>query len=282
MQSMYTKPESSTITSKILGSAGFVGRCLTRHLIGCGNKVVPYDLKEGRDLRDDTLSFTGIDRIYFLAWDVGGSKYLYDPKTQQAQLLWNVQILQKVMPQLAEHTVPFLFVSSQHSGRRTAYGLTKQLGEYWTQLAGGFSVRLWNIYGEVEKVGERSHVVGDLITQALTTGEIRLMTHGYEMRNFIFEEDACRGMELAMKIGNSLTEIYDLCGNETVSILRVANIIAECTGAKVIPGFDQGFFEEGVYDRPNRLPWFTPQYSLEEGLHLTVERYRESLKNAES
>lgn len=280
---MSTKPESSTTTpvSKILGSAGFVGRCLARYLEKQGHEVVHHDIQYTRDqdLREKNIFFGGIDYIYFLAWDVGGSKYLYNKDTQQAQLLWNVQILQKVMPQLAEHTVPFLFVSSQHSGRRTAYGLTKQLGEYWTQLAGGFSVRLWNIYGEVEKVGERSHVVGDLITQALTTGEIRLMTHGFEMRNFIFEEDACRGLVMAME--NRPENIFDIASREPVSILRVADIIAQMTGAVVTTGYQTGFFDGTLY-RPDVLPGFEPEYKLEEGLSKTIQRYRESLINAES
>ena len=77
--------------------------------------MIPFDIKRTleEDLRSVHLDLEGIDRVYLLAWDVGGAKYLYEENTQLKQLDWNLRLLLNIMPQLQAKMVPFLFVSSQ-------------------------------------------------------------------------------------------------------------------------------------------------------------------------
>jgi dTDP-4-dehydrorhamnose reductase len=64
----------------ILGSEGFLGKRLCKFLEQKNQNVVRIDIKNStsQDLRKIQLPLNNIDRVYFLAWDVGGSKYLYN------------------------------------------------------------------------------------------------------------------------------------------------------------------------------------------------------------
>ena len=264
-----------TITSLVLGSSGLVGRCLCRYLEERGNIVVPYDIRRdsSEDLRYATVDMNWIDEVYLLAWDVGGSRYLYRKDTQEGQLEWNLRLLTNMIPQLKESRVPWLFVSSQISGQPNAYGLTKSIGEYWVKLLGGRTVRLWNVYGDVEEENDRSHVISDMIRNALTSGEIHLLTDGKERRYFTFEADVCRGLEIAML--EKTDKIYDIANPNNISVLDVAEIIARITGAKVYPGKGKSNWTDFLVS--DSLPGFTPQIGIKEGVEIMIERYRESV-----
>ena len=174
-----------TGTNLVLGSEGFVGKAFCRYLEARGERVIHFDLKRGpkEDAREVVLPLAEVDRVYFLAWEVGGAKYLYRDDAQFMQLDWNLKLLLNVMPQLKASGLPFLFVSSQLAEEYdTVYGVTKRLGEVWTHLMKGVRVRLWNVYGAYEDSTERSHVVADFVWQALTQGEIRMMTTGEDFR----------------------------------------------------------------------------------------------------
>jgi nucleoside-diphosphate-sugar epimerase len=197
----------------VLGSEGFVGKYLCKYLEKKGEQVVRFDIKRSKkeDCRFAKLTLKGIDKVFFLAWDVGGAKYLYREDTQLKQLQWNIDILKNVMPQLK---VPFVFTSSQLAEENTVYGITKKLGEFWTKLMGGCFVRLTNVYGVDEKTSERSHVISDFVNQA-KKGKIKMMTDGSEKRQFIHLEDIC----------NTLYETK----NSWVSIKDIAQIIQTIT-----------------------------------------------------
>lgn len=268
-----------TTTSLVLGSSGLVGRCLCRYLEERGKIVVPYDIRRDskEDLRFATLDLHWIDEVYLLAWDVGGSRYLYRSDTQESQLEWNLRLLTNTLPQLKESGIPWLFTSSQLSGEPNAYGITKSIGEYWTRLAGGRTVRLWNVYGEVEEENERSHVMSDMIRQAFNGGEIHLLTDGKERRRFTFESDVCRGLEIAML--EETDKIYDIANpNITSSVIDAAEIIAGMTGAKVYPGTEKSNWTDFAVSEI--LPDFSTQIGVEEGLGIMVERYQEAISVA--
>lgn len=260
-------------TNLVIGSDGFVGNPFCNYLESLGEKVVRFDLKRGpaEDARVARLSFERIDRVYFLAWEVGGAKYLYRDDIQFLQLDSNLKLMLNVFPQLKEARVPFLFVSSQLAEEYdTVYGSTKRLGEVWTHLLKGVRVRLWNVYGAFEPPSERSHVVADFAWQALRSGEIRMLTTGEERRQFIYIDDVCRGFHHALD--RPLDGIYDISSFEWVPVRQVANIIAELTGAKVIPGKRTG--STPITPMRGKIPGWTAGVSLEDGLARMVKLYR--------
>lgn len=253
------------IRNLVLGSEGFVGKSLCDYLERHGEVVVRFDIKRGEkeDARYCKLPLDQVDRVYFLAWEVGGAKYLYRDDVQFLQLDWNLQLMLNVMPQLREAGKPFLFVSSQLAEEYdTVYGATKRLGEIWSHLMGGVRVRLWNVYGGYEDMSERSHVISDFVHQALDRGRIEMLTNGDEVRQFIYIEDVCCALHKA--ISEQLPGIYDVSSMEWVSIKSVANIIAELTDAEVCPGDKVG--STPFTPMVGKIPNWSPIIPLREGL----------------
>jgi len=260
------------MTSLVIGSEGFVGKPLCRYLEGHGERILQFDLKRrpSEDARVASLDFTGVDFVYFLAWEVGGAKYLYRDDIQFVQLDSNLRLMLNVFSQLQKAEVPFLFVSSQLAEEHdTVYGATKRLGEVWTKLLRGVRVRLWNVYGSYEPPSERSHVVADFVWQALHHREIRMLTTGEELRQFVFIADVCEAFRSAVQ--QRLTGLYDVTSFEWVSVRHVADIIAKLTGAKVVPGNNRG--STPITPMCGKVPGWNPCVSLEEGLRRTLALY---------
>ena len=251
----------------VLGSSGFVGAPLCDYLETFGHEVVRFDIREGKDCRHHRLPLTGVDRVFFLAWDVGGAKYLYHPGTQTNQLLWNTLIMSNVFMQLESTATPFTFVSSaQASNPTTAYAAQKRVGEIWTEQLCGTVVRLWNVYGAYERTTSRSHVVGDLIHSALTAGKIELMTHGDEQRRFCYIEDVVAAIANAHHRAGPLDVVADKS-----SVFDIASMIGTLLNVPVIRGEDTG--HPGNFTIAGS-PVFCPT-PLWDGLKKTIELYKE-------
>jgi len=259
------------IKNLVIGSEGFVGSALCAYLEKRGEDVTHFDIKRGKqeDGRVAILPLHEFDRVYFLAWEVGGAKYLYRDSTQLYQLNWNIELLRNIMPQLQKHKTPFIFISSQLAEETdTAYGVTKKLGELWTRQLKGMCVRLWNAYGVLEEVTERSHVVGDFVHQAITTGTIHMMSTGEEKRQFIHINDVCEGIHYVLE-NNLNTEVYDLTSFEWSTVRDIADIIGKYTNAKIIPGIQKGSVRSITVIK-GKPPGWTPRVTLEAGLKMMV------------
>jgi len=258
----------------VLGSKGFIGSYLCDHLISQGDQVTGIDIKISKfhDLREGKLELDGIDRVYFLAWDVGGAKYLYRRDTQMQQMENNSKILCNIMPQLIESNIPFLFASSRLAQfTDNPYGVAKRMGEIWTLLSkNGIALRIWNAYGSVEKIDEKSHVISDLISKAITTGVIDLMTDGSEIRKFTHLFDICSAFTYAISNHKGLYDILD--DEKWISILDIATIIAKLTGANIQLGMTKqntvGSKEIG------RIPGWKNTINLEDGIRKMVDQYK--------
>jgi len=260
----------------VIGSEGFVGRPFCSFLESRQETVVRFDIKrcQAEDGRSVHLDLEGVDRVYFLAWDVGGAKFLYRDENQFSQLDWNLRLLLNIMPQLQAARTPFLFVSSQLAEEYdTVYGVTKRLGEVWTHLLGGVRLRLWNVYGAIEEPSERSHVVADFVHQALTGGEIRMLTHGTELRQFIHIDDVCRAFHGAMT--QQLQGVYDVTSFEWVTVRELADVIARLTGAVVVPGRSAG--NTPITPIRGKIPGWIPKVNFEDGLRSMVDAMRREL-----
>lgn len=258
----------------IIGSDGFVGKPLCKYLESCGEDIVKMDIKRGiqQDCRYANLELDGIDRVYFLAWDVGGAKYLYNKDVQLQQINHNTLLMQNVFSQLQGRDIQSLFISTQLAVNvDTVYGATKRLGEVWSRELNGVAVRLWNVYGSPETINVKSHVVSDFVNQAITNGEIHMMSTGEEYRQFIHTDDVVRGFKHALDI-NHTTSICDVTSFEWVTIKKMAQIIADYTGAKLFYGKEQSYSEFTPIS--GKLPNWNPTVSLETGLIRMVDTMR--------
>lgn len=253
----------------VLGSEGFVGKAFCKYLETKNENVirVDYKLSPDQDLRYAKLDFSNIDKIFFLAWEVGGSKYLYNNNTQLDQIDWNMRLLTNIMPQIYQSNIPFLFVSSQLAEiTELAYGVLKRAGEIWSKQIGGSIVRLWNVYGPIETPSERTHVVADLIYQAVIFKKIELMTTGEEKRQFIHIDDVCDAFYNAINLKTS--DIFDVTSFEWISISDVASIISSYTEADIIYGKTIG--NTPLTPIKGKIPGWIPKVSLDEGIYKMI------------
>jgi nucleoside-diphosphate-sugar epimerase len=260
----------------ILGSEGFLGKRLCKFLEQKNQNVVRIDIKNStlQDLRKMQLPLDNIDRVYFLAWDVGGSKYLYNSSTQLTQMEWNSQLMNNVFPQLKE--TPFVFISSQLSEKiDTVYGSQKRTGEVWTKLyQHGVSVRLWNLYGYIEEFNEKSHVISDFISQAKNNGIIEMLTDGKEERQFIHIDDVCEALLKSFDIKDK-TQTYDITTTKWISIYNIAKIIQKHTNCEIKIGDVVG--ETVLIDNKTMVSNWSPKISIEDGLKNMIEKNNEVL-----
>ncbi len=260
----------------VIGSSGFIGGPLCKYLESQNEIVTEFDIQNNRldDARYREFPFKNFDRVYFLAWNVGGAKYLYDDNTQFSQLEWNVKLLTNILPQLKRDKTKFMFVSSHLSDNtHTVYGVTKRLGEIWTSLINGINIRLWNIYGQYESESNKSHVVADFIHQALTKNCIQMLTTGEERRQFIHIDDLVYIMKWLMD--NKKVGTYDITTNHWITIYRLAEMISDITGCKIQRGFETG--HEVKIEPQYLLNNWTPKIQLYDGLQTTIEQYRKSI-----
>lgn len=266
-------------TSLVIGSEGFIGTSFCTFLEQKGERVVHFDIKRGEheDARFAKLPLQDVDAVYFLAWDVGGSKYLYEPKLQKNQLDWNMALMKNVFDQVEKSHKKFLFVSSQLSEEvDTVYGVTKRLGEVWTELLGGVCVRVWNAYGYMENEDVKSHVISDFIYQSLKTKKITMMTNGAEWRQFTHITDLSNAFYMALHAPNRKRTVYDASSYEWVQIIDIAQMIAKATGALVIPGNKIGH-DPIASPNKGRVPKWLPTIGLEEGIAQMIKEAKATL-----
>jgi nucleoside-diphosphate-sugar epimerase len=199
---------------------------------------------------------------------------LYEKKLQIGQLKWNLDLMRNVFDQVEAAKKPFLFISSQLAEEcDTVYGVTKRLGEVWTQELGGVCIRVWNAYGVMEPLDIKSHVISDFVYQALKTKKIKMMTDGEEWRQFTHIQDLSAAFHAALSLKKGKRTVYDASSYEWVRIIDIANIIADLTGAKVIPGKISGHNPLPSLNM-GRVPGWLPRYTLRDGIKEMIDQAR--------
>jgi dTDP-L-rhamnose 4-epimerase len=123
-------------------------------------------------------------------------------------------------------------------------------------------VRFWNVYGPLEKPSERSHVISDFVHQAHSSKQIKMLSTGQELRQFVHVDDVSRAMHMAMN--QNLKGVYDITSFAWISVLDVAKFIGTEMGAEVFPGTETG--RTPITPMVGKVPHWWPQIELEEGI----------------
>jgi nucleoside-diphosphate-sugar epimerase len=92
------------------------------------------------------------------------------------------------------------------------------------------SVRLSLAYGPGTKIGD-SRAINSFIHQAIAESKIELKDSGDAMRTYCYVTDAIEMCFAVMNLG--IKNIYNVAGNSRISILNLATLIAEITGASL-------------------------------------------------
>ena len=276
------KKMSETKRILILGSSGQIGAYLTEYFKKKDYDVREFDIVNGEDqdirkFESSTLhaAISTADFIFFLAFDVGGSRYLKKYQHTFDFIHNNSRIMVNAFDYIKRYEKPFVFASSQMSNMgHSPYGVLKNVGELYTKSLNGLVVKFWNIYG-IEKDMDKSHVITDFIKKGFETGTIDMITDGTEEREFLYAEDCCEALDTVMCKYSEFTSDNDLhitSGNST-SILEIGREIQKLFKGigkeiKVVPSEEKDVVQKDARNiaDPFFREWWEPKTSLVEGI----------------
>jgi len=270
----------------ILGSSGQIGTALTQW---CGQNSIPYaEFDIVRDSEEDlrtennerlNAALKDSDFVMFLAYDVGGSRYLQGKQDQFEFISNNAQLMEYTFRALKEAGKPFIFVSSQMANLSfSPYGALKVVGEHYTRSLGGIVVKLWNVYG-VETDLAKSHVITDFIHKANDTKCIDMITDGTESRQFLHAEDCSRCLLALAEQYDAIPRDKELhvASGQWHTVLEVAKIVANLfPGTEIHPAAAKDEVQKDSRFDPDTfiLNYWVPKISLVDGINRVVQEMK--------
>lgn len=273
----------------VLGSRGQIGEALVSKIKEHKeHTVLEFDLENSpeQDLRINKNIILDMlvqesDFVFFLAFDVGGSRYLATYQNTYDFVSNNIKILDQTFDVLKKHNKPFIFASSQMANMSySSYGLLKSVGEKTTEILGGIVVKFWNVYG-LEHDKTKFHVITDLIIKAANTGKIDLMTDGTEERQFLYADDCS---ECLIELSTKYSEIprdkqLHVTNFDWTNILNVADTVAShFPGSMVIPAMAKDEVQKNKRNEPDTFifNYWKPKTLLTEGISYIVKEMIQS------
>ena len=267
----------------ILGARGQIGAYLTDYLREKGHTVYEIDKELDPWWHDLTIHGNGYvlekimdsDFVFFLAFDVGGSRYLKKYQHTYDFINNNAQMMVNVFNALKMSKTRFVFASSQMSNMgHSPYGAAKKLGELYTKALGGLTVKFWNVYG-VERDMEKAHVITDFIRKGFEEGDFEMLTDGTEERQFLYAEDCCEALETIMNNYGDFKpdDPLHITSFRQSSIKEVADIIVgqfNLIGKfiKIKPGVAKDSVQLDKRNEANNYitGWWLPKTNLQDGI----------------
>ncbi len=267
----------------ILGSEGQIGAYLSEYLTQKGHEVTGVDVVYGpeNDLRVTPNTYVestikNADFVFFLAFDVGGSRYLKKYQHTFDFVNNNTRVMANTFRLLKKYNKRFVFASSQMSNMSySPYGVMKRVGELHTTALKGLIVKFWNVYG-IEKDMEKAHVITDFIRRGFEEGEFEMLTDGTEQRQFLYAEDCCEALETVMECYSDFKpeDPLHITSFNSTSIAEIAAIIQgqfnliDRFDVKIKPGLAKDSVQ---MDKRNEADtyisgWWLPKTSIEQGI----------------
>jgi len=251
----------------VTGNEGFIGRHLCRKLITEGIEVVGLDKDYGGITNCGLLmrKCVGVDCIFHLG-------AMSDAIKCNADYYWanivngigTFNVLE-IARQVGNIRVIFTSSASIYEPR-DMYATTKVVGEEYCRLYQGYGMpiavlRLFNVYG-TEQSSEA--VIPRFMRRALKGEPFVITGDGTQTRDFVMVDDVVGAMIQALKQEGT----FDIGTGKSVSINDLAKLVASITGndRQVFDGSADCGIKESEAKPPK---WFSPQYSLEEGLKKT-------------
>ena len=267
----------------ILGSSGQIGAYLSEYLRSKGHVVIDFDKVETLN-HDMTVipnqylenAIETADFVFFLAFDVGGSRYLKKYQHTFQFIDNNARLMANAFGILQKYNKRFIFASSQMSNMSySPYGVLKNVGELYAKSLNGLIVKFWNVYG-IENDHEKAHVITDFIRKGFDTGVIDMLTDGQEEREFLYAEDCCEALETIMENYSSFTpeDNLHITSFRSTKILDIANIIIgqfNLIGKydiKLQPSEEKDSVQMDKKNKPDTYltKWWTPKTTIEQGI----------------
>ena len=273
-----------------LGSSGQIGAYLTEYLRNKGHEVIEYDKNLGARYNLTALPSTWLescikqaDFVFFLAFDVGGSRYLKKYQNTFDFINNNTRLMANVFGLLEKYNKRFVFASSQMSNMSySPYGVMKRVGELYTTSLKGLIVKFWNVYG-IEKDMDKAHVITDFIKKGFEQGDFEMMTDGTEERQFLYAEDCCEALETIMENYTDFKpeDPLHITSFHATSIKEVAAIIMgqfNLIGKpiKINPGLAKDSVQMDKRNEANSyiMDWWLPQTNMQDGIKAVFDEMK--------
>lgn len=283
----------------VTGSGGFIAQDLVKYLRSNGETVITFDIKKNRleDITNYESVYTFFDtyqpsEVYHLAAQAFVGPGERDP---YQDLKINGFGMINVLRCVKEFGSKLLYTSSgavygatnSFPHREDAelrpmanYGCTKLLGEYYlkkwvmTEDINAKIVRFSSVYGPNRG---REGPVNVFLGKALAGETLTVYGDGSQTRDMVYIFDAIRGMKQVMNAGAS-GHVYNIGLGEEHSVLEVAQIVSELTGAKIemvpkaLSKFDvlRSYFD---ITKAKNIGYLS-EVSLKDGIKLTCEDMR--------
>jgi len=280
----------------VLGSSGQVGAYLTEYLRKKGHTVHEFDVVNG-DHHDMTTIpnpelhrvIMDCDFVFFLAFDVGGSRYLKKYQHTFKFIDNNTRLMANAFGLIEKYNKRFVFASSQMSNMSySPYGVMKRVGELYTTALKGLTVKFWNVYG-IEHDHEKSHVITDFIRKGFEEGEFEMMTDGTEERQFLYAEDCCEALETVMENFTDFKpeDPLHITSFRSTSIKEVASIIMGLFNridrpVKINPGLAKDSVQMDKRNEADSyiMGWWLPKTNMQDGIAAVFEEMKKEYIDA--
>jgi nucleoside-diphosphate-sugar epimerase len=273
-----------------LGSSGQIGAYLTEYLRKKGHEVIEYDKNLGARYNLTAIPSTWLescikeaDFVFFLAFDVGGSRYLKKYQNTFDFINNNTRLMANVFGLLEKYNKRFVFASSQMSNMSySPYGVMKRVGELYTTSLKGLTVKFWNVYG-IEKDMDKAHVITDFIKKGFEEGDFEMMTDGTEERQFLYAEDCCEALETIMENYTDFKpeDPLHITSFHATSIKEVASIIMgqfNLIGkpVKINPGLAKDSVQMDKRNEANSyiMDWWLPETNMQDGIKAVFDEMK--------
>ncbi len=144
-------------------------------------------------------------------------------------------------------------------------------------------VRIFNTYGPRTQMDD-GRVISNLIVQSLQGKELTIYGDGSQTRSFCYVDDLVAGLMAMMNSDNTLTGPVNLGNPQEISILQLAHLVREQTRSssaitfKPLPQDDPRQRMPDITLAREQLGWM-PTTPLEDGLHPTIEHFRQALQS---
>lgn len=172
---------------------------------------------------------------------------------------------------------------------RDVYALVKLMGENLIEIyhkeykLPACALRFFNVYGPKQNSSPYGFVVGIFIEQVLKGIPPTIFGDGLQTRDFIYIKDNVAASVRALLSKKTDGEIINIGIGRQTTILDLAERIINISGKNLKPKFLPQRKIDIRYRCPDvtkmkKLLKFTPKYSLDEGLKITYEWYKENFR----